>query len=106
MSVRRVVGGIGRVLVAFGVLLLLFVAYQLWGTGLQEARAQDDLRKEFRAAVREQRERPPTPASAPGAPEFPARFGLTCRALLRTESIPGSRRCHDPGRDRPYPRRW
>src|SRR5687768_5334590 len=43
----RVVGAVGRVFVALGVLLLLFVAYQLWGTGLQEQRAQNDLREEI-----------------------------------------------------------
>jgi sortase A len=42
-----VVGGIGRVLIGAGVLILLFVAYQLWGTSLQTARAQDDLAEEF-----------------------------------------------------------
>ena len=40
-------GGIGRVLVAFGVLLLLFVAYQLWGTGIQERRAQAALNRQL-----------------------------------------------------------
>jgi sortase A len=32
-----------------GVLILLFVAYQLWGTGLQTTQAQDDLKREFRS---------------------------------------------------------
>ncbi len=43
----RVLGGVGRLLIVAGVLVLLFVAYQLWGTGIQEARAQDDLRQEL-----------------------------------------------------------
>ena len=34
-------------MIAAGVLILLFVAYQLWGTGLAEARAQRELKKEF-----------------------------------------------------------
>lgn len=38
----------GRLLIALGVLMLLFVAYQLWGTGLYTARAQDELASEFR----------------------------------------------------------
>jgi len=42
-----VVRGTGKTLIASGVLILLFVAYQLWGTGLQEARAQDALADEF-----------------------------------------------------------
>jgi sortase A len=46
-----VVGGIGRVLVAVGVLLLLFVVYQLFGTNLAEARSQKDLRASFRRSL-------------------------------------------------------
>lgn len=34
-----------------GTLILLFVAYQLWGTGLQEARSQRELKKEFNAIL-------------------------------------------------------
>ena len=44
---RWVVGGVGRGLIAAGVLILLFVVYQLWGTGIQEARSQDRLENEF-----------------------------------------------------------
>jgi sortase A len=47
MGVRRVVAGIGRGCIAAGVLILLFVAYQLWGTGLAERRSQDRLRGDF-----------------------------------------------------------
>ena len=34
---------VGRALVTIGILILLFVAYQLWGTGLRTGAAQDDL---------------------------------------------------------------
>jgi len=57
--VRRVVAGVGRTLIAVGVLILLFVAYQLWGTGLAEARNQRDLRHQFLH---------PAPASRPALP--------------------------------------
>jgi sortase A len=43
----RVVGAIGRFMMRAGVLVLLFVAYQLWGTGLATNRAQDRLEGEF-----------------------------------------------------------
>lgn len=43
----RVLSAVGRTFIGTGVLLLLFVAYQLWGTGLHEARAQEDLAAEF-----------------------------------------------------------
>jgi sortase A len=51
MRLARVVGGIGRTLITIGVLVLAFVAYQLWGTGLQEARAQSQLEAEFEASL-------------------------------------------------------
>jgi len=38
---------IGKTLISAGVLLLLFVAYQLWGTGLAENRAQNKLKSQF-----------------------------------------------------------
>jgi sortase A len=44
---RRIIGGVGRALVTTGILILLFVAYQLWGTGFYEAREQSRLKSEF-----------------------------------------------------------
>ncbi len=40
-------GRIGRSLITTGVVVLLFVVFQLWGTNVLESRAQDDLRDEF-----------------------------------------------------------
>lgn len=48
---RRVISGVGKVLVTFGILLLLFVAYQLWGTGIYTARAQNQLEKDFQSQL-------------------------------------------------------
>jgi len=42
--IRRTFNIIGRVLLALGVLVLLFAAYQLWGTGLAESHSQATLR--------------------------------------------------------------
>lgn len=57
----RIVGAVGRVLMTAGTLILLFVAYQLWGTGLQEARSQDSLRDEFAQLIADSEpETPPT----------------------------------------------
>lgn len=53
------VGAVGRSLIFAGVVVLLFVAYQLWGTGLQHARAQDRLTDEF-ATLLDQVDRLPT----------------------------------------------
>jgi sortase A len=38
---------VGKSLISAGVLLLLFVAYQLWGTGLAESQAQEKLKAQF-----------------------------------------------------------
>jgi sortase A len=50
--VRRTIAAIGRTLVTFGLLILLFVGYQLWGTGIWTARAQTNLKKDFAAQQR------------------------------------------------------
>ena len=61
-------------MIAAGVLLLLFVAYQLWGTGLHEARAQDSLEDRFTELVGT----PSTvPASTPPATAPPASSAAT-----------------------------
>lgn len=40
-------GAVGRFMIRVGVLILLLVVYQLWGTGIHTAEAQDNLRKQF-----------------------------------------------------------
>ncbi|MDQ3757669.1 MAG: class E sortase [Actinomycetota bacterium] len=62
MDWRKAMAGTGRVLIAAGVLILLFVAYQLWGTGLAEARSQDSLKDEFAELLKA------TPTTQPGTP--------------------------------------
>ncbi len=44
---RFYVGIVGRTLITLGLLMFGFVAYQLWGTGIQEARSQDVLKSEI-----------------------------------------------------------
>jgi sortase A len=43
----RVVDIFGRVLIGLGVLVLLFTAYQIWGTSVQEAQVQSSLRSQL-----------------------------------------------------------
>jgi len=45
--VRRTIAAIGRALVTVGLLILLFVTYELWGTGIFTARAQTRLKHQF-----------------------------------------------------------
>jgi len=70
---RSAIGIVGRVFVSCGLLLLLFVVYQLWGTGLIEGRHQTTLRREFTVELHHVRATETTIASAtrPTVPEDP-----------------------------------
>jgi sortase A len=66
---------LGRILLGIGVLILLFVAYQLWGTGLAESHSQAVLRQRFDAllhhapAASGTTTTRPSPATTSSAPE-------------------------------------
>jgi len=65
----RILGGIGRVMIASGVLILLFVTYQLWGTGLRTDAAQNGLREQYQkleADARAAAAKPTTAVTPPG----------------------------------------
>lgn len=51
MRLARVLGAVGRTFISAGVLILLFVAYQLWGTGIREAQSQHRLEDDFAAQL-------------------------------------------------------
>jgi sortase A len=53
MRLAKVLGALGRTCITAGTLLLLFVAYQLWGTGIREAQAQNRLEGEFELTLDE-----------------------------------------------------
>ena len=48
---RYFVGGLGKILITTGLLMFGFVAYQLWGTGIETARAQNHLESQFETQV-------------------------------------------------------
>ena len=54
-----------------GVVILLFVVYQLWGTGIHTAQAQNDLEKEFKAAQAQLAESQTTSSTADTIPNGP-----------------------------------
>lgn len=86
MQWRRINGAAGRALIAAGVLLLLFVAYQLWGTGLRTAQAQSRLEDDLRAALTATTTTAPPATPAPGGrPGPPATV-----PALRPEELPGA----------------
>ena len=51
MRLATALGAIGRACITAGVLILLFVVYQLWGTGIREAQAQSELESEFEQRI-------------------------------------------------------
>ncbi|MDZ7674942.1 MAG: class E sortase [Acidimicrobiales bacterium] len=61
MRLAKLLGGVGRLLIWTGVIILLFVAYQLWGTNLAEARAQNDLESDFETLLESDRTTSSTP---------------------------------------------
>jgi len=81
MRLATVLGAIGRVCITAGVLILLFVAYQLWGTGIREAQAQDWLETEFEQRIGE-------PADADDAPTTTAPDDGTDDEPPTTEAAP------------------
>ena len=86
MQWRRILGAAGRALIAAGVLLLLFVGYQLWGTGLRTAQAQSRLEDDLRSAL--------TATTTTAPPATPAPSGLpgpsAAVPALRPEELPGA----------------
>jgi sortase A len=78
--VRRgqLTGALGRVLLCVGTVILLFVAYQLWGTGIAESHSQSVLNQQFQRELHHDDAgtvptSPTTTATtAPGAPVQPA----------------------------------
>lgn len=48
---RRLLSGVGRTLITAGVLLLLFVVYQLWGTNIKQAQEQRKLKNGFESEL-------------------------------------------------------
>ena len=69
MRLAKVLGAVGRTFITAGVLILLFVAYQLWGTGIRTAQAQNDLEKDFDEILEEVEQTPTTTTTTvPGEP--------------------------------------
>jgi sortase A len=87
--VRRTIAAIGRTLVTLGLLILLFVTYELWGTGIFTARAQSDLKHRFNEKLAQIHDNPtlsgpttPTSATTPGRPTSTTGTTLSAAALV------------------------
>jgi sortase A len=70
-TTRRAVATVGELLVTLGVIVLLFAAYELWGTGVytdgQQATLQQTLQHEWQTPAPAASSDDPTIASTPGA---------------------------------------
>jgi sortase A len=75
-DLRWAIAFVGRTLIVIGLLMFGFVAYQLWGTGIETARAQNELESEFDALAARLE---PSPVVSPPTSVAPA------------SSVPGSR---------------
>ena len=84
------VGGVGRVLVAVGLLLLAFVAYQLWGTSIQTRQAQNRLERQFAETVSSSPSAATTtvPTTVPGPTTSAAATTTTTTAPPATLPVP------------------
>lgn len=72
--------GLGKMFIAGGVLIFLFVAYQLWGTSIAESRDQKALEKRFAEALA-------PPAAAESPPVTVARTLGDAAALIEIPKI-------------------
>jgi sortase A len=89
MWLSRILGGVGRVLVTAGTLVLLFVAYQLWGTNIHTARAQSSLSAQFDEALSTTTgtTAPATTAPTTSAPGTPGQVAVV-PAVLAPADLP------------------
>ena len=91
---RESLGAIGRMMIAAGVLILLFVAYQLWGTGLHTAQAQDELASRVRGPAGAAR--PSSPATPPRRRRRTATTSAPTTTLAATGAAPDRRALPPP----------
>jgi sortase A len=82
---RFYVGGLGKILITTGLLMFGFVAYQLWGTGIETARAQNKLENQFGEQLAESS----TSTTAPTTVAPPTTLAVTVPSTTPT-SQPGS----------------
>jgi sortase A len=80
-AVRTALRGLGKGCISAGVLILLFVAYQLWGTGIAEARSQRALKRQFAASL-------PSSTTAPSTTAPPSTALATTTTLAPLPPLP------------------
>jgi sortase A len=71
MRLARFLGAVGRTCITAGTLILLFVVYQLWGTGIREAQAQNRLEDDFAEVLEDAQRTTTTTTTATTLPDEP-----------------------------------
>ena len=84
---RWVVGGIGKTLITIGLLMFAFVAYQLWGTGIQTAQAQSRLEETFASQIASAPTLTLAPTTTPPPPLPPTTLAPV--GAMNVKEIPG-----------------
>lgn len=98
---RYFVNGLGQIFIALGLLIFGFVGYQLWGTGIETARTQNELGADFQQQLIERQlvEEPTPEAVAVPVAELPEEVRPVDPEI--TEVIPVEEQSHleivDPG---------
>ena len=94
MTLPRILSAVGRTLAVLGAVMLLFVVFQLWGTGLQQAQAQsnleDDLAERFRLAAAAGQAAGRVAPEAPAAAEAPPEPAVGERSALPATVAPAA----------------
>jgi sortase A len=80
--VNRILDLTGKTLISAGLLLLLFVAYQLWGTGLAERQAQDKLQSQFVTTTTQPTTTPTNVPTTTLAPVTPKKGDVVAQILI------------------------
>jgi sortase A len=80
-----------------GVLILLFVVYQLWGTGIHTAQAQDDLARQFKAELAQVAEGGQAATTSTTADTVPPSSSTTATIAPPTPAAAGSLAVAHPG---------
>ena len=84
---RFYVGGLGKILITTGLLMFGFVAYQLWGTGIETARAQNKLENEFEELIAEAQTSTAAPATVAPTTAPPATVPSSTPSSAPVETI-------------------
>ncbi len=101
VTVVRVLGTLGKTIIALGLIILLFGIFQLWGTGVIEARAQQDLDDDFSDLLEASSAWEPAPLS-PVATPTPGPAD-TADPTATPEPIETPRSADDPNPSPPSP---